>query len=127
MTTTEATRISITEARAGDQILLTGEWVTISAVHLFRDNAKVLFSNGSTRTGPAHHFTARRPITELVTIRVNRGTKAVHLSERRTDGRINFPLCGAPGYTVAAQRAFRPVTVTESATCPRCIKSQAAR
>lgn len=62
----------------------------------------------------------------VVTIRVNRNANAVHIATVDTEGAIQFPLCGAPGNTPAAFRAFRPVTVDAEPTCKRCIKSAEA-
>lgn len=84
----------------------------------------------NTTTAPAAPFTfngqhpakATETGPQAVTIRVNRNAKAVHISSLRADGAVNFPLCGAPGNTPAAFRAFRPVVVDEAVTCKRCAK-----
>jgi hypothetical protein len=57
-----------------------------------------------------------------VRIRINTRAAAVHLSTRDEAGRIDFPACGAPGNTVRAYAAFRPVVVTDAPTCKRCLK-----
>jgi hypothetical protein len=62
-----------------------------------------------------------------ISIRVNGTAKAVHVSSKRDDGLIDFPLCGAPGNTPAAARAFRPVETDDAVTCKRCIKIEDAR
>jgi hypothetical protein len=56
-----------------------------------------------------------------VSIRINRTAAAVHLSTQ-TDGRIDFPVCGAPGNTPRAYAAFRPFVVSDAPTCKRCLK-----
>jgi hypothetical protein len=57
-----------------------------------------------------------------IQVRVNRSAAAVHSSTQDPDGVINFPMCGAPGNTPAAFRAWRPVVVQEPVTCKRCQK-----
>jgi hypothetical protein len=57
-----------------------------------------------------------------VNVRINARAAAVHLSTRDEAGRIDFPLCGAPGNTPRAYAAFRPVVVTDAPTCKRCLK-----
>jgi hypothetical protein len=67
-TDTTHTRVSLTDARPGDEVWQAGEWVPVAAFHVFgpaaRRNVKIVFPNGSSHAMPASHCpTIRRAVS----------------------------------------------------------------
>jgi hypothetical protein len=108
---TEYQRVTITEAREGDELLQAGEWVAIASATPMRHSTSVVvrWADGGSHSAPAHFFgPVRRAITEAPSqaeslARVTGSVAATVRTERRNaDGSLT--VVASETYTREANR-----------------------